>query len=143
MSARAVSISARRASGCGAHVREYAHLLEDDPDYAKKAARVTLLARDVGDAVAAEQAAQTGFACGDGGDDHSCQAGAVVPDDGTGKIQQTGKSNTAIRAGEVIDQRTGPGQDIGEDKKCDQGMGLDELTDRGAHGFSPFVVVKV
>jgi glycolate oxidase iron-sulfur subunit len=45
------------ASGCGAHVREYAHLLEDDPDYAKKAARVTLLARDVGDAVAAEQAA--------------------------------------------------------------------------------------
>jgi glycolate oxidase iron-sulfur subunit len=44
------------ASGCGAHVREYAHLLEADPDYAKKAARVTLLARDVArGAVAAEQ----------------------------------------------------------------------------------------
>ncbi|MBS3917120.1 MAG: glycolate oxidase subunit GlcF, partial [Sulfuritalea sp.] len=43
------------ASGCGAHVREYAHLLEDDPDYAKKAARVTLLARDVAEVVAAEK----------------------------------------------------------------------------------------
>ena len=44
------------ASGCGAHVREYAHLLADDPGYAKKAARVTLLARDIGEVVAAEKA---------------------------------------------------------------------------------------
>ncbi|MCC6658167.1 MAG: glycolate oxidase subunit GlcF [Rhodocyclaceae bacterium] len=43
------------ASGCGAHVREYAHLLEHDPDYAKKAARVTLLARDVAEVLAAEK----------------------------------------------------------------------------------------
>ena len=44
------------ASGCGAHVREYAHLLERDPDYARKAARVTLLARDVAEVLAAEKA---------------------------------------------------------------------------------------
>ncbi len=43
------------ASGCGAHVREYAHLLEHDPAYAAKAARVTLLARDVGEVLAAEK----------------------------------------------------------------------------------------
>jgi glycolate oxidase iron-sulfur subunit len=45
------------ASGCGAHVREYAHLLEHDADYATKAARVTLLARDVAEVLSAEQAA--------------------------------------------------------------------------------------
>ena len=41
------------ASGCGAHVREYAHLLEGDPAYAAKAARVTLLSRDIGEVIAA------------------------------------------------------------------------------------------
>jgi glycolate oxidase iron-sulfur subunit len=45
------------ASGCGAHVLEYAHLLEGDPAYAAKAARVTLLARDVAEVIAAEKAA--------------------------------------------------------------------------------------
>ncbi len=45
------------ASGCGAQVREYAHLLGHDPAYAAKAARVTLLARDVAEVIAAEQAA--------------------------------------------------------------------------------------
>ena len=45
------------ASGCGAHVREYAHLLAHDPAYATKAARVTLLARDVAEVLSAEQAA--------------------------------------------------------------------------------------
>lgn len=45
------------ASGCGAHVRDYAHLLAHDPAYAAKAARVTLLARDVAEVIAAEQAA--------------------------------------------------------------------------------------
>jgi len=43
------------ASGCGAHVREYAHLLADDPAYAVKAARVTLLTRDIGEVLAAEK----------------------------------------------------------------------------------------
>jgi glycolate oxidase iron-sulfur subunit len=35
------------ASGCGAMVAEYAHLLRDDPAYAHKATRVVELARDV------------------------------------------------------------------------------------------------
>ena len=39
------------ASGCGAVVREYGHLLRDDPAYAEKAARVSALARDPGEAV--------------------------------------------------------------------------------------------
>ncbi|GIK23858.1 MAG: glycolate oxidase iron-sulfur subunit [Betaproteobacteria bacterium] len=43
------------ASGCGAHVLEYAHLLAHDPAYAAKAARVTLLARDVAEVLAAEK----------------------------------------------------------------------------------------
>ena len=45
------------ASGCGAHVREYAHLLERDPAYRDKAARVTLLTRDVSEVLAAERTA--------------------------------------------------------------------------------------
>ena len=44
------------ASGCGVHVRDYAHLLADDPDYAAKAARVALLTRDVSEVVTAERA---------------------------------------------------------------------------------------
>ena len=40
------------ASGCGAVIREYGHLLRDDPAYAEKAARVSSLARDPGEAVA-------------------------------------------------------------------------------------------
>jgi glycolate oxidase iron-sulfur subunit len=35
------------ASGCGATIKEYGHLLRDDPAYAEKARRVTELARDV------------------------------------------------------------------------------------------------
>jgi glycolate oxidase iron-sulfur subunit len=34
------------ASGCGAMVQEYGHLLRDDPAYAEKAARLTALCRD-------------------------------------------------------------------------------------------------
>ncbi len=45
------------ASGCGVQVRDYAHLLADDPDYANRAARVALLARDVSEIIAAEQPA--------------------------------------------------------------------------------------
>jgi glycolate oxidase iron-sulfur subunit len=35
------------ASGCGAFVHDYGHLLKDDPAYAEKAARVSMLARDL------------------------------------------------------------------------------------------------
>ena len=35
------------ASGCGATVKEYGHILKDDPHYAEKAARVSALARDL------------------------------------------------------------------------------------------------
>jgi len=44
------------ASGCGSHVLEYAHLLQDDPDYAVKAARVVLATRDISEVVTAEAA---------------------------------------------------------------------------------------
>ncbi|WP_275098515.1 glycolate oxidase subunit GlcF [Sedimenticola hydrogenitrophicus] len=37
------------ASGCGAMVQEYGHLLRDDPAYADKAYRVSELTRDLGD----------------------------------------------------------------------------------------------
>jgi len=43
------------ASGCGTQVRDYAHLLQEDPDYAIKAARVALLTRDISEIIAAEQ----------------------------------------------------------------------------------------
>ncbi len=45
------------ASGCGAVIREYGHFLRDDPAYAEKAARVSSLARDPGEAVAEALAA--------------------------------------------------------------------------------------
>lgn len=35
------------ASGCGATIKDYGHMLRDDPAYAKKAARVAALAHDV------------------------------------------------------------------------------------------------
>ena len=42
------------ASGCGVMVKEYGHLLRLDPDYADKAARVSALARDIAEVIAAE-----------------------------------------------------------------------------------------
>ncbi len=42
------------ASGCGAMVRDYGLLLQDDPAYARKAARVTELFRDISEVVAHE-----------------------------------------------------------------------------------------
>jgi glycolate oxidase iron-sulfur subunit len=42
------------ASGCGVHVKDYGHLLAGDTHYAAKAERVTSLARDVSEVVAAE-----------------------------------------------------------------------------------------
>ncbi|HEX5317574.1 MAG TPA: glycolate oxidase subunit GlcF [Stellaceae bacterium] len=41
------------ASGCGTTVKDYGFLFRDDPAYAKKAARVSALARDVSEVVAA------------------------------------------------------------------------------------------
>jgi glycolate oxidase iron-sulfur subunit len=35
------------ASGCGTAVKDYGHLLKDDPDYAARAAEISLLAKDV------------------------------------------------------------------------------------------------
>ena len=43
------------ASGCGAMVKEYGHLLRNDKNYADKAARISALTRDLGEVVAAEQ----------------------------------------------------------------------------------------
>ncbi len=37
------------ASGCGAFVKEYGEMLADDPDYAEKAARVSDVAKDLGE----------------------------------------------------------------------------------------------
>ena len=42
------------ASGCGAFVKEYGHLLREDPAYARKAARVSELARDLVEVLGAE-----------------------------------------------------------------------------------------
>lgn len=42
------------ASGCGAMVKEYGHLLRDDPAYASKAARVSDATRDLSEVVADE-----------------------------------------------------------------------------------------
>ena len=47
------------ASGCGVFVREYDHLLRDDPKYAAKAARIAALTRDVSEVVSGEQARLT------------------------------------------------------------------------------------
>ncbi|MEY3201224.1 MAG: hypothetical protein RIR70_774 [Pseudomonadota bacterium] len=41
------------ASGCGAQVRDYAHLLQHDPAYAERAQRVVALTRDVSEVVEA------------------------------------------------------------------------------------------
>jgi glycolate oxidase iron-sulfur subunit len=42
------------ASGCGAMIREYGELLRDDPAYARKAARVSELFRDISQVIAQE-----------------------------------------------------------------------------------------
>ncbi|MCP4934135.1 MAG: glycolate oxidase subunit GlcF [bacterium] len=50
--AEAIVIS---ASGCGTMIKEYGHLLKDDPTYAQKAARVSDLAKDIAEILANEQ----------------------------------------------------------------------------------------
>ena len=42
------------ASGCGVHVKEYGHLLKDDPAYAAKARRVSEVTRDIGEILSKE-----------------------------------------------------------------------------------------
>jgi glycolate dehydrogenase iron-sulfur subunit len=42
------------ASGCGVTVKEYGHLLERDPRYAAKAAKVSAMTRDLGEVLEAE-----------------------------------------------------------------------------------------
>jgi glycolate oxidase iron-sulfur subunit len=42
------------ASGCGAFVKEYGHLLRHDPAYAEKARRVSAIARDIGELLSVE-----------------------------------------------------------------------------------------
>jgi glycolate oxidase iron-sulfur subunit len=42
------------ASGCGAMIKEYGHLLRNEPAYAEKAARVSALSKDLGEVLAAE-----------------------------------------------------------------------------------------
>jgi glycolate oxidase iron-sulfur subunit len=43
------------ASGCGAMVKDYAHLLRDDPAYASKAKRVAALTRDLSEYLATDR----------------------------------------------------------------------------------------
>ena len=43
------------ASGCGAMVKEYGHLLRNDPAYAAKAERISGLTRDLSEILAAEK----------------------------------------------------------------------------------------
>lgn len=45
------------ASGCGAMVKDYGHLLRDDPVYAERAARVSELCKDLSEVLAAEDLA--------------------------------------------------------------------------------------
>ena len=42
------------ASGCGSQVKDYGHLLRDDPAYAEKAAKVSALTRDLSEILAGE-----------------------------------------------------------------------------------------
>jgi glycolate oxidase iron-sulfur subunit len=42
------------ASGCGVHVKDYGHLLRDDPAYTDKARRVSVLTKDISEILAKE-----------------------------------------------------------------------------------------
>jgi len=44
------------ASGCGTMVKEFGHLLKDDPAYASKAARISALTRDLAEVLGGERA---------------------------------------------------------------------------------------
>ena len=48
------------ASGCGTMVRDYGHLLRHDPAYASRAERISALARDISEVVAAQESVLRG-----------------------------------------------------------------------------------
>jgi glycolate oxidase iron-sulfur subunit len=48
------------ASGCGVHVKDYGHLLANDPAYAAKATRVAELTKDLAEVLARENLAALG-----------------------------------------------------------------------------------
>ncbi|RDU95010.1 glycolate oxidase subunit GlcF [Trinickia dinghuensis] len=50
------------ASGCGATVKEYGHLLRNDPAYAEKAQRITDLSRDIAEVLGGFEAELAGLA---------------------------------------------------------------------------------
>ena len=50
----AVEAIVMTASGCGVTVKDYAHLLADDPDYRDKAARISAITRDLCEVIAPE-----------------------------------------------------------------------------------------
>jgi len=54
---RGVEAIVINASGCGAMLKDYAHLLRDDPSYADKARRVVELTRDLSEYLAAQRQA--------------------------------------------------------------------------------------
>ena len=51
----AVEAIVMTASGCGVTVREYGHLLREDPRYAEKAARISALTRDLSEVIEPER----------------------------------------------------------------------------------------
>jgi glycolate oxidase iron-sulfur subunit len=53
------------ASGCSVMLRDYGELLADDPAYADRAARISVLARDIAEVVAAEDLAPLGITAGE------------------------------------------------------------------------------
>jgi len=59
------------ASGCGVFVKDYGHLLQDDPAYAAKAARVAAAARDLCEVITAADLRQAGV-------DRNADRGAVA-----------------------------------------------------------------
>lgn len=71
------------ASGCGALVKDYGHLLRDDPVYASKAARISTLTRDLSEIIAAEKEALLSFF-------------AVLP--GTGDSRPDGRGKVAFHS---------------------------------------------
>ncbi len=54
------------ASGCGAMVQEYGHLLRTDPHYAEKAKRISELTKDLSEVLLAEDLSSLNAAPGDG-----------------------------------------------------------------------------
>lgn len=48
------------ASGCGSHVKDYVHLLENDPAYAAKARRVSDLTKDISEILMNEDLSKLG-----------------------------------------------------------------------------------